>query len=244
MAPKTTRNHTCRKQTLAAGRRTALASDLTPLYAAAGLTDAVATRVLSTLADTQHRATRRLADLRADAETRARVASAGAADLARLATTLPAQVRTMPEQVRELQKQAETLVSTANSAYADLAGRGKRVVDAALSSGRRLPTEAETKADDVADDLLAEVKDAVDPALASAQDAVRDLRKTVTGRTATVKQAPRRPRTSSATSRAAGSKATTASKTTTGSKTTTAKSAPRTAAKRTATKRPSAKKSS
>jgi hypothetical protein len=95
--------------------------DLRPLYAVAGLTDMVVGAVRSTLADTQHWASARISELRfrqAELEKQA-------AELRERAPDLPEQVKTLPEVTRS---RVGDLQQQATHAYADLAGRGQRVV--------------------------------------------------------------------------------------------------------------------
>ena len=96
-------------------------ADLRPLYAVAGLTDLVVGAVRSTLVDTQHWASARLAEMRfrqAELEKQA-------AEMRERADGLTDQVKTLPDTTRgrvgELQQQA-------NQTYSELADRGQRVV--------------------------------------------------------------------------------------------------------------------
>ena len=123
--------------------------DLRPLYAVAGLTDLVVGALRHTLADTQHWASARISELRfrqAELEKQA-------AELRERAPDLPEQVKTLPDATRtrvgELQQQA-------THAYADLAGRGQRVVQGV--AGR------------------------VDPVFDRVQESVDKARRLVTGR--------------------------------------------------------------
>lgn len=124
-------------------------ADLKPLYAVAGLTDLVVGAVRSTLVDTQHWASARLAEMRfrqAELEKQA-------AEMRERADDLGDQVRTLPETTRgrvgELQQQA-------NHTYAELAGRGQRVVQT--------------------------VADRVDPVFDRLQESIAAARRRVTGR--------------------------------------------------------------
>ena len=101
--------------------KTAREPDLRPLYAVAGLTEVLVGAVRTTVTGTQHWASARLAELRfrqAELEKQA-------AELRERADVLPEQVKTLPDVTRsrvgELQQQA-------TSTYADLAGRGQRLV--------------------------------------------------------------------------------------------------------------------
>lgn len=194
---------TTRKQTPAQARKSALGSDLTPLYAVAGLTDAAVKGVRNTLVQTQEKAAKRVADLRTRPAQQAD-------DLTRRISTLPEHLKALPEQVKglpgqtrsrlvDVQKQAESYLTEATSTYADLAGRGKRVVDEALGAARKLSTKAEREAADV----RSRVADAVDPAFESVQEGVTNARKAATGRTATSTTTPRSAAKASATRKAA-----------------------------------------
>lgn len=225
-----------RKQTPTQARKSALDSDLTPLYAVAGLTDAAVTTLRSTLADTQDKASQRVAALKAKPAQQAD-------DLAKLISSLPEQLKAVPDtlkafpehtkaRIADAQKQAEARVAEANAAYADLAGRGKRAVDDAIVSARKLSTRGERRAEDLADD----VADAVDPAFEKIQETVTSARKATTGRSATETTTPRSAAKASATRKATTPRKTTAK--TSPAKSTTAKS---TTAKSTATKSPATK---
>ena len=191
---------TTRKQTPAQARRAALESDYTPLYAAAGLTEAVATTVQATLIQTSEKASRRLTAWQDRSEKQAKSA---AADVTNLVKSLPEQVKALPEttkaQLAEWQKQAQDLVREANAAYGELAGRGKRAVDETISSARQLSGVAEKRATDARADLV----DAVDPAFEQVQETVTRARKNVTGRTATETVTPRSTQKATATRAAA-----------------------------------------
>lgn len=95
--------------------------DLRPLYAVAGLTDVVVGAVRTTITDTSHWASARVAELR----TRRAELEKQAAEIRERTDALPDQVRVLPEvtrtRVNEFQQQASTT-------YSDLAGRGQRVV--------------------------------------------------------------------------------------------------------------------
>ena len=168
---------TTRKQTPAQARKAALESDFAPLYAVAGLTDLL-----------QEAAAQRLADLRTrQTEFQGRVRG-GADELVKFVGTIPAQVKALPEQVKGLPSAARTQVAEAGNRYGDLAGRGKRAVDDVLVSARQVRVQA----DEMKDEVVNDVTESIDPALAKAQDAVADVRKKVTGRSATPKQQPRK----------------------------------------------------
>jgi hypothetical protein len=95
--------------------------DLRPLYAVAGLTELLVEAVRHTLADTQHWASARMAELRfrqAELEKQA-------AQLRERADDLPDHVRTLPDTART---RAGDFQQQASHVYADLAGRGQRAV--------------------------------------------------------------------------------------------------------------------
>ena len=132
-------------------------ADLRPLYAVAGLTDLVVGAVRSTLADAEHWASARLQEMRfrqAELEKQA-------AQLRERAEDVPDQVRTLPDvtrsRVSELQQQA-------SSTYAELAGRGQRVVH--------------------------DVVDRIDPVFDRVQESVGAARRRVTGHSAGVAPTP------------------------------------------------------
>lgn len=191
---------TTRKQTPAQARKAALESDYTTLYAVAGLTEAVATTVQTTLAQTTELAGQRFAAWQDKSEKQAK---ATADDVTRFVRSLPEQVKTLPETTKarlsDWQKQAQGLVRDANTAYADLAGRGKKAVDETLSTAQKLSGRAERRATDVRSDLV----DAVDPAFEKVQETVTQARKTATGRTATETVTPRSTQKATATRAAA-----------------------------------------
>lgn len=173
---------TTRKPTPVQARKAALESDLTPLYAVAGLTDAVATTVKTTLVTTRGRAVTEIQDRTTAWEKQAKATTE---ELDKFLRSLPAQVRALPETTRsriaQAQKRSESLLVEAGSTYADLAGRGKLAVDGSLVVARKLSNQAEKRAEDV----LSDVADRVDPAFEKVQETVTVARKTVTGRTAT-----------------------------------------------------------
>lgn len=126
--------------------------DLRPLYAVAGLTDMVVGALRHTLVDTQHWASARISELRfrqAELEKQA-------AELRERAPDLPEQVKTLPEVTRS---RVGDLQQQATHAYADLAGRGQRVVGGV--AGR------------------------VDPVFDRVQESVDKVRRLVTGRAST-----------------------------------------------------------
>lgn len=191
---------TARKQSPDRARKAALESDFAPLYAVAGLTDAVADAVRQTFAEAQDRAAQRVSQLQgkpAEAEADARFTAEEIAGL----------IRSLPEitkaRLTEAQHQAQELIAGANSTYADLAGRGKRVVDETIGSAKRLSDKAERRTDDLLDD----VADAADPAFEKVQETVTVARKKATGRTATDSVTPRGATKAAATRKAATAKA-------------------------------------
>jgi len=121
--------------------------------------------------------------------------------------TLPDQIKNLPESTRariaELQKQANELLAQANTAYGELAGRGKLAVDDAVGTARELPGKAEHRAEGVIHD----VAEKVDPVFERVQETVTVARKNVTGRTATDTVTPRGAAKASATRKATAKKA-------------------------------------
>ncbi len=226
---------TTRTQTPTEARKAALESGITPLYAVAGLTDAVASTLKSSLTATQEKANQRFAELQGKREEQARQAKATVAELNTFVRSLPEQVKTLPEvtkaRISELQKQASELVAEVNTTYAELAGRGKRIVDDSIGTAKTVTGKAGKKAEDVFDDVLDDVVEAVDPVFEAAQEGVTKARKTVSGRTATETMTPRSAVKAATTARQdAEQKATTArkaaAKKTSPAKRTTAKKAP------------------
>lgn len=173
-----------RKQSPSQARKSALESDFATLYALAGLTDALAAQVKAALVETRGKLQSKPAELEAQAKV-------NADELAKFWKSLPDHVKTLPDTTKsrlaDLQKQAEKLLAEAGGTYGDLAGRGKRAVDEAIVSARKLSAKAADKAGDVA----AEVAEKVDPAFAKAQETVTVARKNVSGRTATETVTPR-----------------------------------------------------
>ena len=136
-------------------------SDLTtPFYAVAGLADVIAEMLRESLAERQHKAEQRFAEIRDRRLERVEQARVNADELREFLSTLPDQFRALPETTRlrlaELQRQAEELVAQAGDTYSSLAGRGKRVVDERVgdvrSAGRKAREGAEEGLDDVAED--------------------------------------------------------------------------------------------
>lgn len=180
-----------RKQTPAQARKSAIESDYAPLYAVAGLTDALAEAIRSALVETQEKGRKRIEEIQGRAPELSKQAKDSADELRTFVITLPDQMRNLPESTRariaELQKQANELLVQANTAYSELAGRGKRVVDGTVGTARTLSDKAEKRAESV----LADVAVRVDPAFEKVQEGVTVARKTVTGRTATESVTPR-----------------------------------------------------
>lgn len=141
--------------------RKSTSSDLTPLYAVAGLTDVAVAGIRTTLAHSQERAAQRVSELRSRPLPQAD-------DLARFVRSLPEQART---RLVDVQTQASSYLAEAEAAYLELAGRGKRAVDDAVVSARKLSHRAEERAADVQADLA----DVVDEQLDKVQEAGRGL---------------------------------------------------------------------
>jgi hypothetical protein len=131
-----------RKETPAEAKKAALESELAPLYAVAGLTEALAEALRNALAETEGRASQRLSALRSRRPELGKQVKEGADELRTFVITLPDQIKNLPESTRvrltELQKQANELLAQANTTYGELAGRGKRAVDDAVGSARQL----------------------------------------------------------------------------------------------------------
>ena len=89
-----------RKQTPAQARKAAVDSDYTPLYAVAGLTDALAEVLRSALADTQERGRKRIDEIQGRAPELSRQAKGSADELRTFVITLPDQMRNLPESTR------------------------------------------------------------------------------------------------------------------------------------------------
>jgi hypothetical protein len=182
---------TTRKQTPAQARKSAVESDFATLYALAGLTDAFAAQVKARLVETRQRAAKRVADLQHKPTELEAQAKLSADELSKFWKSLPKQLKVLPvatkARLAEGQKQAQTILAEAGGTYADLAGRGKRVVDDAIGTGRKLAETVEDKAGDVA----ADVAEMVDPAFEKAQESVTVARQKVTGHSATETVIPR-----------------------------------------------------
>jgi hypothetical protein len=221
------------KETPEQAKKSALESDFAPLYAVAGLTDALADALRSALAETQHRARKGLDDLQSRGPVLERQAKTNADELRTFVITLPEQFKHLPNatkaRIAELQTQANDLLAQATATYTELAGRGKVAVDGAVGAARGLSDRTEQRVDD----LRQQTGDRVDPLLKRAQETVTQARKNVSGRTATETVIPRSAARSSATRKAT-------STTRTAEKTAAKKMA---AAKKTATQRATAAKS-
>jgi hypothetical protein len=191
-----------RKKTSPEARKSALESDYAPLYAVAGLTDALSEVLRSALADTQGKASKRLAALQSKRPELTKQAKESAEELRTFVITLPDQIKNLPESTRariaELQKQANELLAQANTTYGEFAGRGKLAVDDAVGAARELSGKAEHRAEGVIHD----VTEKVDPVLEKVQETVTVARKNVTGRTATDTVTPRSAAKASATRKA------------------------------------------
>jgi hypothetical protein len=196
-----------KKKTSAEVRKSALESDYAPLYAVAGLTDALAEVLRGALAETQGKANKRIAALQDKRPELTKQAKESAEELRTFVITLPDQIKNLPESTRariaELQKQANELLAQANTAYGELAGRGKLAVDDAVVSARELSGKAEHRAEGVIHD----VAEKVDPVLEKVQETVTVARKNVTGHTATETVTPRSAAKASATRKATAKKA-------------------------------------
>jgi hypothetical protein len=133
------------KESSPEARKSALESDYAPLYAVAGLTDALAEALKSALAETQQKASKRLNDLQSKRPELSRQARVGADEVRTFVITLPDQFKHLPEatkaRIAELQKQANDLLAQATSSYGDFAGRGKEAVDEARKSARSRSTQ-------------------------------------------------------------------------------------------------------
>ena len=122
-----------RKQTPTQARKLAIDSDYTPLYAVAGLTDALAEALRGVLVERQEKATKKISELQSRRPELGKQARENAEELRSFVITLPDAFRILPDATRariaELQQQANELLVQAETTYGELAGRGKRVVD-------------------------------------------------------------------------------------------------------------------
>ena len=165
-------------------------SDLTtPFYAAAGLAAVIAETLRENMAERQHKAEQRVAEIRDRRLERIEQARVNADEVREFLSTLPDQFRALPETTRlrlaELQRQAEELFAQAGDTYNSLAGRGRRVLDERVgdvrSAGRKAREGAEEGLDDVAE--------TVEPVVDQAQETVTEVRRNVTGRAARARKA-------------------------------------------------------
>jgi chromosome segregation ATPase len=128
------------KETPAEDRKSALESDYAPLYAVAGLTDALAEALKGALAETQQKASKRISDLQSKRPELSQQAKTSAEELRTFVITLPEQFKHLPEatkaRIAELQKQANELLAQATNTYGEYADRGKHAVDEARKSAR------------------------------------------------------------------------------------------------------------
>jgi hypothetical protein len=142
-------------------RKSAVSSDLAPLYAVAGLTEVVTERLRTVATESRQRVSERIAALRTYSDERV---SAASGDLG--GRSLPELVRTMPEftkqQLVKVGEYADAGRAKAGAAYAELAGRGKVGVEGALGGA----------------------VESLDPVLERLQDGVARLRESVAGRSA------------------------------------------------------------
>jgi len=195
-----------RKQTPTQARKSAIDSDYTPLYAVAGLTDALAEALRGALVERQEKASKKISELQGRRPDLGKQARENADELRTFVITLPETFRHLPEATRariaELQQQANELLAQAETTYGELAGRGKRVVEEALGSARDLTAKAERRTADVA----SEVADRLDPAFEKVQEGVTGARKSTTGRSATESVTPRAAAKASATRKASTAK--------------------------------------
>jgi hypothetical protein len=234
-----------RKQTPTQARKSAIDSDYTPLYAVAGLTDALAEALRGALVERQEKASKKISELQSLRPDLGKQARENAEELRTFVITLPEAFRNLPDATRariaELQQQANELLVQAETTYGELAGRGKRVVDEALGSARDLTAKAERRTADIA----SEAADRLDPAFEKVQEGVTVARKSTTGRSATESVTPRPAAKASATRRASTAKkaAESPAKKTAATKTTATKTpTTKTTAKKTPAKRAPAKK--
>lgn len=182
---------TTRRPTPAQARKAAVESDYTPLYAAAGLTDLVAESIKNVVLSTQEKATKRFTELQSSFAELQSKGNEQAKSASGFVKGLPEQVKALPETTKarlaDLEQQRKEFLSEATTTYADLAGRGKKVIDDSLIAARKTTADVEEKVDEAREDL----GDAVDPVFEAVQEGVTKARKTVSGRTATETVTPR-----------------------------------------------------
>ncbi len=176
---------TTREQAAAEARSAALQSDYAPLYAVAGLTDALTEVCKGALVETQERAGESLSKLQRRGAGARRQARVNTQEFRAFVVTLPDQMKNLPEATRArivgLQQQANELMVEAGNTYGQLAGRGKRAVDDNVATVWNLSGRAERRADSV----LADVAEHADPAFERVQETVTRARSAATGRTPT-----------------------------------------------------------
>jgi hypothetical protein len=169
-------------------------TDLTPFYAVAGLADVIAETLRETLRENlaarQRKTEERLAEIRDRRLERVEQARVNADELREFLSTLPEQFRALPETTRtrlaELQRETEELLAQAGDTYSALAGRGRRVVDDRVRDVKGTARKARESAEEGLDDAA----EAVQPLVDQAQEAVTEVRRNVTGRTARARTAP------------------------------------------------------
>ena len=146
-----------RKHSSEQAKQSALESEYTPLYAVAGLTDALADALKDALAEAQEKASKRIGELSSKRPTLEKQAKESTDELRTFVITLPEQFKHLPEstkaRIAELQKQANELIAHATSTYSDYAGLGKEAVDEAVDSVKKLSSKAEKRADETGADL-------------------------------------------------------------------------------------------
>jgi hypothetical protein len=152
-----------RKHSSEQAKQSALESEYTPLYAVAGLTDALADALKEALAEAQEKASKRIGELSSKRPVLEKQAKESADELRTFVITLPEQFKHLPEttkaRIAELQKQANELIAHATSTYSEYAGLGKEAVDEAVGSARRLSSRTEKQTDETG----AEMAETVSP---------------------------------------------------------------------------------
>ncbi|HLL62187.1 MAG TPA: hypothetical protein VK401_04010, partial [Propionibacteriaceae bacterium] len=142
-----------RKETPDQAKKSAVESEYAPLYAVAGLTDALADALRGALVETQQRARRGFGELQSRGPALGQQAKVNAEELRTFVITLPEQFKHLPEatkaRITELQTQANDLLAQATATYSELAGRGKLAVDDAIGSARGLSDRTEKRVDDL-----------------------------------------------------------------------------------------------
>src|SRR5829696_8117403 len=106
-----------RKETSDQTKKSAVESEYAPLYAVAGLTDALADALRGALVETQQRARRGFGELQDRGPALQQQAKVNATELRTFVITLPEQFRHLPEatktRIAELQAQANDLLAQA-----------------------------------------------------------------------------------------------------------------------------------